>query len=85
MVVVGCSSQKKRNEEAKCCIVKIGDAGGNGLVSETVKGPSLPLEGVNDVEGGNGLSLWKNIWEARSDVKRWSEWNRCKDSLACSV
>jgi hypothetical protein len=31
--------------------------GRNGLVSETVKGPSLPLEGVNDVEGGDGLSL----------------------------
>lgn len=84
MVVVGCSSQKKRNEEAKCCNNDWWSRG-YGLVSETVKGPSLPLEGVNDVEGGNGLSLWKNIWEARSDVKRWSEWNRCKDSLACSV
>ena len=35
----------------------IGGVGGNGLVSETVKGPSLPFEGVNDVEGGDGLSL----------------------------
>ena len=54
--MVGCSSQKKRNEEAKCCNNDWWSRG-YGLVSETVKGPSLPLEGVNDVEGGNGLSL----------------------------
>ena len=43
---------------------------GNGLVSETVKGPSLPLEGVNNVERGDGLSLWEDERQARSDMKR---------------
>jgi hypothetical protein len=76
---------KRKGTKRRSVVVMIGGIGGDGLVSETVKGPSLPLEGVNDVEGGDGLSLWKNIREVRSDVKSWSEWNRCKDSLACSV
>jgi hypothetical protein len=30
---------------------------GSGLVSETVQGPSLPLESVDNIEGGDGLPL----------------------------
>lgn len=61
--------------------------GVTGLVAETVEGSSLPLEGVDDVERGDGLSLWKK-GRGGGMVRRCERKTDAKsngDSLACSV